>query len=251
MNYETYQTIIYVWMGIGLATSILLLKITAPYGRHTSAHWGPLINNNLGWVLMEAPVIIALMYFVLNNVQNQNAVTWFLLGTFMFHYINRIFIFPFRLRTQRKKMPLIIVASAIGFNLVNGFLLGYYFAHYADYSPNYFLQPNFIIGILFFITGVFINWESDSILINLRKPGESGYVIPQGWLFDYISCPNFFGEIIEWAGFALMCWNLPAVSFLVWTCANLIPRALSHHKWYKQNFEFYPRQRKAILPWLI
>ncbi|MDH4091734.1 MAG: DUF1295 domain-containing protein, partial [Cyclobacteriaceae bacterium] len=235
MNYETYQTIIYVWMGIGLATFILLLKITAPYGRHTSAHWGPLINNNLGWVLMEAPVIIALMYFVLNNVQNQNAVTWFLLGTFMFHYINRIFIFPFRLRTQRKKMPLIIVASAIGFNLVNGFLLGYYFAHYADYSPNYFLQPNFIIGILFFITGVFINWESDSILINLRKPGESGYVIPQGWLFDYISCPNFFGEIIEWAGFALMCWNLPAVSFLVWTCANLIPRALSHHKWYKQN----------------
>ncbi|MDH5251367.1 MAG: DUF1295 domain-containing protein, partial [Cyclobacteriaceae bacterium] len=235
MNYETYQTIIYVWMGIGLATFILLLKITAPYGRHTSARWGPLINNNLGWVLMEAPVIIALMYFVLNNVQNQNAVTWFLLGTFMFHYINRIFIFPFRLRTQRKKMPLIIVASAIGFNLVNGFLLGYYFAHYADYSPNYFLQPNFIIGILFFITGVFINWESDSILINLRKPGESGYVIPQGWLFDYISCPNFFGEIIEWAGFALMCWNLPAVSFLVWTCANLIPRALSHHKWYKQN----------------
>lgn len=251
MNYETYQAIIYVWMGIGLATFILLLNITAPYGRHTSAHWGPLISNNLGWVLMEAPVIIALMYFVLNNLQNQNAVTWFLLGTFMFHYINRIFIFPFRLRTQRKKMPLIIVASAIGFNLVNGFSLGYYFAHYADYSLNYFLRPNFVAGILIFITGVFINWESDSILINLRKPGESGYLMPQGWLFNYISCPNFFGEIIEWAGFALMCWNLPAVSFLVWTCANLIPRALSHHKWYKQNFENYPRQRKAIFPGLI
>ena len=56
------------------------------------------------------------------------------------------------------------------------------------------------------------------------------------------------GEIIEWSGFALMCWNLPALSFAVWTAANLIPRALSHHAWYRRTFPDYPPGRKAVIP---
>lgn len=251
MSYETYQTFIYVWMAIGVATFMLLQKVTAPYGRHTTASWGPQINNNLGWVIMEAPVMILLLYFVFNNRENQTAVSYLLVAAFMFHYINRTFIFPFRLRTKGKKMPLVIVGSAIFFNLVNGFSLGYYFAHFAVYDDSYFFTWNFILGAFLFIAGVYINWKSDNILIHLRKPGETGYVIPKGFLFEYLSCPNLFGEIIEWSGFALMCWNLPAVSFLVWSCANLIPRAQSHHKWYQQKFEKYPAERKAIFPFLV
>ena len=174
-----------------------------------------------------------------------------LVAAFMFHYINRTFIFPFRIRTKGKKMPVVIICSGIFFNLVNGFSLGYYFAHFARYPENYFLQPHFITGAALFITGIFINWKADNILIHLRMPGETGYKIPCGWLFDYLSCPNLFGEIIEWAGYALMCWNLPATSFFIWTVANLIPRALSHHKWYKKQFENYPPERKAVLPFVF
>lgn len=251
MTYEVYQTIIYTWIAIGIATFFLLLKITAPYGRHTSSTWGTQISNRLGWILMEAPVMIVLLFFVFTHLENQSAVTFTLIAAFMFHYINRTFIFPFRIRTTGKKMPLIIVFSAIGFNLVNGFSLGYYFAHFAAYSSNYFTTPNFIIGALLFIVGVYINWKADTLLINLRKPGETSYVIPTGWLFDYISCPNLFGEIVEWAGFALMCWNLPSLSFLIWTLANLLPRALSHHTWYKEKFPDYPANRKSIFPFLL
>jgi len=148
-------------------------------------------------------------------------------------------------------MPLIIVGSGILFNLINGFSLGYYFANFASYPENYFTQPMFIAGMSLFITGIFINWKADNMLIQLRMPGETGYKIPRGWLFNYISCPNLFGEIIEWTGFAIMCWNLPAISFLVWTAANLIPRAVSHHKWYKREFENYPAKRKAIFPFIL
>ena len=251
MTYSLYQTIVYCWMAIGVATFILLLKITAPYGRHTSAKWGPQISNRSGWMIMELPVMLMLMYFVLTNIEYQNAVTWLLIAAFMFHYINRTFIFPLRIRTAGKKMPLVIVLSAVFFNLVNGFSLGYYFAHFANYDNSWFKSIPFVSGLILFITGVVINWKADSLLISLRKPGETGYVIPNRWLFSYISCPNLFGEIIEWSGYALMCWNLPAVSFLVWTCANLIPRAISHHQWYKEKFEDYPKDRKAVIPFIL
>ena len=97
----------------------------------------------------------------------------------------------------------------------------------------------------------FINNQSDHILINLRKPGETGYKIPKGGFFKYVSAPNLFGEMLEWMGFAILCWNLPALGFAVWTAANLIPRAISHHRWYLEKFENYPKERKAVIPFLV
>lgn len=143
------------------------------------------------------------------------------------------------------------MSSGIFFNLCNTFLLGYYFSNFAVNDNSWLTDPKFIVGILVFILGAWINWQSDNILINLRKPNETGYRIPAGWLFNYISCPNMFGELIEWAGFAILCWNLPALTFFIWTAANLIPRALSHHKWYKAKFANYPKERKAIVPYLF
>ena len=108
-----------------------------------------------------------------------------------------------------------------------------------------------IAFILLFLFGFIINIQSDNYLLSLRKPGESGYSIPKGRWFGLVSCPNHFGEILEWTGFALMAWNLPAFSFAVWTAANLIPRAISHHKWYHAHFEHYPADRKAVIPYLV
>ena len=109
---------------------------------------------------------------------------------------------------------------------------------------------HFIIGLSLFVVGFLINQRADHLLINLRKPGETGYKIPQGFLFDYISSPNLFGEIIEWSGFALMAWNLPGLTFMVWTFANLVPRAKNHHDWYLSHFPDYPKKRKIIFPFL-
>lgn len=148
-------------------------------------------------------------------------------------------------------MPLIIVASAIFFNIINGLSLGYYFKYFAHYPDSWLSDIRFILGLLIFISGLILNWKADEILIHLRKPNETHYVIPQTKLFSLISCPNLFGELIEWAGFALLCWNLPALTFFIWTTANLIPRAISHHRWYKEKFNNYPPERKAIIPFII
>ena len=148
-------------------------------------------------------------------------------------------------------MPFVIMLSAVFFNIMNGFSFGYYFSQFANYTNYWFSDIRFICGIILFFTGLYINWKADNMLIHLRKPGETGYKIPQGWLFEKISCPNLFGELIEWLGFAILCWNLPAFTFLIWTAANLIPRAIAHHKWYKEKFNEYPADRKAILPFII
>ena len=150
-------------------------------------------------------------------------------------------------------MPLAIVGSAIFFNLVNAGLNGYYLSTLApieQYNTGWLTSPSFITGALLFFGGMFVNLKADNMLIGIRKPGESGYKIPRGFLFDYVSSPNLFGEIVEWSGFALMAWNLPAFTFMVWTFANLVPRAKNHHDWYRRNFADYPEKRKVVFPYL-
>ncbi|MEX2589838.1 MAG: hypothetical protein WD334_06510, partial [Chitinophagales bacterium] len=74
---------------------------------------------------------------------------------------------------------------------------------------------------------------------------------PNGGLFRYVSSPNLFGEIIEWTGWALMTWSMPTLSFAIWTWANLLPRALDHHRWYNSYFKEYPKERKAVIPFVL
>lgn len=248
-NYYWYFT--WFWIFSGIITFIYLLKVTAPYGRHTSSSWGPMVNNNFGWFIMEFFVLTVLYFFLITGINQITLTTWILVGFFTFHYVNRSIIFPFRLRTNGKKMPVVIMFSGMLFNLVNGFLFGYYLSHFKSYDLNWLQDIRFILGALIFLVGMGINWIADTKLINLRKPGETGYKIPKGWLFEKVSCPNLLGEIIEWAGFAIMTWSLPGVAFFVWTFANLVPRALSHHKWYKNKFPDYPVNRKAVFPHIL
>jgi len=70
-------------------------------------------------------------------------------------------------------------------------------------------------------------------------------------MHKYILAPNYFGEIIEWTGFALAVWSLPALSFAVWTFANLAPCALTNHQWYLNKFHNYSKERKALIPYLV
>ena len=180
--------------------------------------------------------------------KNENV--WLLVALWIAHYAHRAIIFPLRIHTKGKKMPLVIMLSAIVFNIINGFLNGYFVGYlYQPENPVSIFDLNILFGLILFISGAIINNMADTKLIALRK-GNNEYQVPKGWLFEYISCPNHFGEIIEWIGFALVAWNLPALSFAVWTCCNLIPRALNHHQWYSENFQEYPSQRKAVIPFV-
>ena len=231
---------------IALIVLPINLIYKAPYGKHSTKKWGKSIDNKTGWILMELPALLTcpLIYFTISEEINLNVVFIVLWIT---HYLNRTVIYPLRIKTKGKKIPIAIVASAFFFNMVNGILNGYFLTllQFESISELYL-----ILGFIIFIIGFYINISSDNLLIKLRT-NQKGYVIPNGKLFNYVSCPNFFGEIIEWLGFAIMTLNPGSLSFLIWTICNLIPRSKAHHKWYQENFKNYPKKRKAVIPYLL
>ena len=195
-------------------------------------------------------LLIPLGCYLTSDLKGINANT-ILLFYFIAHYTNRTIIYPLRI-VGGKKTPFGVLMSALGFCLMNGYINGRYLAKYAVYDKDYLTSPCFVFGSLMFWIGMAINWHSDDILRNLRKPGDVGYKIPMGGMFTYISGANFFGEIIEWTGFAIATGGaIPAVTFALSTFFNIAPRAVSHHDWYLSKFEDYSKLgRKRIIPFI-
>jgi 3-oxo-5-alpha-steroid 4-dehydrogenase 1 len=247
---KDYIIFIICWIAVGIGAGIYLLRKEAPYGRFSNTRWGPMMSNKLGWLIMEATVMIVFFLWIPFTSFNWHTPATVMIALFFIHYIHRALVYPFMIRTKGKQMPVIIMLSAVLFNTVNGSLLGIWFSCYAHYTDSWYTSPAFSCGCLLFVTGMLINWAADYQLINLRGKGETGYKIPQAGLFKLISSPNLFGEIMEWTGFAILTWSLPGVTFLIWTCANLVPRAVANHRWYRQKFPEYPVERKRLVPWV-
>ena len=114
-------------------------------------------------------------------------------------------------------------------------------------------SPQFLIGMLVFFGGMFLNKFSDRQLAELgrNKTTPGSYEVPYGGAYRWVSCPNYLGEIIQWTGWAIATWSLAGGVFAIWTMANLVPRAIAHHRWYNQTFEHYPPERRALFPFLF
>lgn len=231
-------------------TAVALLALPAPYGRHARAGWGPTMSTRLAWIVMESPAVLAFLGVYLAGAHALEAAPLALLAMWQAHYVQRAFVFPFTLRPGGRT-PVSVVAMGFVFNLANAYLNARWLSHMGDYPVAWLWSPGFIVGLILFVTGYRINRWADRVLANLRAPGETGYKIPRGGLYELISCPNYFGELLEWIGFALAAGSLAGWSFAAFTAANLIPRALTHHRWYRAKFPDYPRTRRAVLPFLL
>ena len=243
-----FYKLLFLWILIGLCSFVFLIfsKTIAPYGRHSNSEWGITIDNKWGWFWMELPALVLMPVIILFSPVEINGIIILTIGLWILHYFYRAILFPLKLKTKGKKIPLVIVISAFVFNLFNGFFVGYEIGNISQLN----FGINTLIGLIIFFAGMYINRSSDNKLISLRKENKE-YQIPKGGMFKYISCPNHFGEIVEWIGFTVIVFNLGTLSFALWTAFNLIPRALNHHNWYINHFKEYPVKRKAIIPFII
>lgn len=230
---------------------VALFFIVAPYGRHSRSGWGPTINSKLGWMIMESTAPAVFLLCFISGPKSGSIAAIMFLAMWELHYLHRAFIFPFSLRGKARRMTLAVIGMGLLFNTMNAYLNGRYVFNFSGgYQADWLVGPRFITGAAIFIAGFIINRQSDWTLRNLRRGQDSGYRIPYGGLYRWVSCPNYFGEILIWVGWAIATWSLPGLAFAVWTAANLAPRARSNQRWYREHFLDYPEERKALVPLL-
>lgn len=240
---------------------IFLQFITAPYGMTFSNNWGISVRSNLGWMVMEVPVFIAMFFFYLFSLAYPevgkpfNMVTFIIFILFQVHYLQRSFIFPLLMRGT-SKMPISIVALGFFFNVCNAIMQGgwlFFFCPDDAYTIAWLHSPQFIIGTVLFFVGMVINMQADKIIRNLRKDDrDNNYYIPRGWLFGKINSANYFGEMLEWIGFAILMWSPSGLVFALWSFANIVPRAKAVYQRYILFFgdEFLALKRHKIFPFI-
>ena len=248
---NTFYIFSAIWVFVAICTFIYLFYESAPYGRHIKNGWGIDIPARLGWIVMESPCVILMIAFSIIVKEQLETIHLIFLLLWLTHYVHRSFIYPFAVEMTNPKMPISIAVSAFFFNIINVSIQAFGIFYYTEYDSDWILSPTFIIGLSLFLIGMFINVRSDYYIASMKKRKGPGYHIPNGFLYKYISAPNYFGEIIEWIGWTILTWSISGVIFLIWVVANLFPRAISHHKWYKNKFENYPQDRKAIIPGVI
>ena len=243
-----HRVLVWAVFTMAAVTFVSLLRLRAPYGRHYSGRgWGPAMSNRAGWVVMELPATVLFAGIYFTGSAASEPVPLILLGIWQCHYLNRTFVYPLRTRTAGKKMPIAVVGSGFAFNVVNAYVNARFISQFGEYGVAWLGDPRFLAGLAVFAAGFALNIHSDNILLRLRGPGRTGYSVPRGGAFRLVSCPNFLGEMLEWGGWALATWSLGGLAFFTCTAANLVPRALAHHRWYRERFEDYPASRKAVI----
>lgn len=253
-SYDFYMAVVLVMLALAVVVFIALQYVTAGYGMMYSRRWGATVGNRLGWVLMEAPVFIAMALLWVFSPRACEAAPAVMASLFLLHYFQRSFIFPLLIK-GKGRMPLAIIAMGVVFNVVNAYMIGgwiFYVAPADAYPVTWLWSPQFIAGTLVFFAGMVINIQSDHIVRSLRKPGDTKHYIPRGGMYRYVASANYFGEFVEWTGYAILTWSLGGVAFAVWTFANLAPRAKSIHNRYIKEFgdEYSRLGRRYILPYI-
>ena len=247
-----FNIFLLIMSGIAAVVFVALYFLKAGYGMFRDSRWGISLNNKVAWVLMEAPVFIVMALLWWGSERRFETAPLIILLLFELHYFQRSFVFPFLMK-GKSRMPVSIMLMGVVFNVLNGFMQGewlFYLAPADRYTTEWLTTPPFIIGTLIFFTGMVINWHSDNVIRHLRQPGDTRHYLPQKGLYRYVTSANYFGELVEWTGFAILTWSAAGAVFAWWTFANLVPRANAIYHRYQQEFGTQMGNRKRIFPFL-
>lgn len=254
LTLSQFHVLLLVMTILAIGVFISLFFVEAGYGKLISPQWGPTLSNKLAWMLMECPVFFIMLWFWSESPRQWNIAPLLFFIFFELHYSHRAFMFPLLIK-GKSRMPLAIVLMGVVFNVINGYIQGewiFFLAPEEMYTAEWLTTPKFIVGSIIFLMGMLVNWQSDYIIRHLRKANDTKHYLPKHGMYRYVTSANYFGEIVEWIGFAILTWSLAGAVFAIWTMANLVPRANSIYKKYQQEFgdEFYERPLKRVFPFI-
>lgn len=253
MEQQLFDVLMVAMPLLAIVVFIALFFVKAGYGLFRTDKWGFSIDNKIAWVCMEAPVFFVMLFLWWCSSVRFEVVPLICFLLFELHYFQRSFVFPCLMK-GKSRMPVAIMSMGIVFNLLNGFMQGewlFYLAPVGMYSAEWLLRPCFWIGVLVFLMGMIINWHSDHVIRSLRKPGDTKHYLPVKGMYKYVTSGNYFGEFLEWVGFAVLTASPAAWVFVLWTFANLAPRAHAIRNRYREEFgREAVGNRKRMIPFI-
>jgi len=183
-------------------------------------------------------------------------IQWLSLMMIMAHFVKReletLFVHRFSLATMPVRN---IFKNSIHYHVFAGLLIAYFV-----YSPAYAAGTPAATGRSdIFIAACLAVWAfaqvsnlvTHVILRNLRPPGSRVRVIPYGYGFDLVSCPNYFFECVAWAAYSVLVNHWTAWLFTGMGAVQMFQWAVKKHKNYRKDFQDYPKSRKIIVPFIL
>ncbi|KAF7287766.1 hypothetical protein GWI33_003400 [Rhynchophorus ferrugineus] len=170
------------------------------------------------------------------------------------HYLKRVLETIFVHRFSHGTMPIRNLFKNCGYYWGFTLYVAYHVNHPLFTPPPLYMQA---LGLILFVISELGNFSIHILLRNLRPKGTKVRKIPQPdsnpltKLFDYVSCPNYTYEFGAWLGFTILTSCIPAGLFALAGFYQMAVWALGKHKNYKKEFSNYPKNRKAILPFIL
>lgn len=255
-----YDVPLAIALAIVVVTAVAAPFVPTPYGRFASARFGVSMDPRLGWFLMELPASIAFYVTYWQGPHRFEPFPLVVLFVWTCHYANRGFLMPLLMRVPeggKNGFGLMVVVIGWVVTSLHGYLSAAWVTRYhAEPGLAWLVDPRFVVGILVYYAGLAANLHADHVLRTLRsvdevRRGERVYRIPYGGLFAYVTNASYLAELVLWAGFALFTWSPAGVYIWAISAANLVPRAIATHRWYRERFSDYPRERRALIPFLF
>jgi very-long-chain enoyl-CoA reductase len=171
------------------------------------------------------------------------------------HYAKRVLESAFVHRFSHGTMPLF---PNLPRNCAHYWLAGLYISYFVNHPL--FTAPSdgqVYLGLLLFTIGEIGNLIAHVMLRNLRPEGSKDRKIPRGFLFELVSCPNYFFETLAWVGFTTLTQSVASFLFLLMGTGQMWVWGVQKHRRYKKDFDgkegrpLYPRNRKVMFPFLM
>ncbi len=99
--------------GAGCVTLRRAPAASPPYGRHSTSGWELTLSARTGWLVMETPAAVLLLYWYLVGSHSGSVVAVTLLCMWESHYVHRAFVYPFSLSPRARAIPVAVVVFGL------------------------------------------------------------------------------------------------------------------------------------------
>ncbi|CAA7388118.1 unnamed protein product [Spirodela intermedia] len=214
----------------------------------TGEQLGPKVRSKLSMVAVYSPSLAAAVAALALPAVREAPGAALVVAMLGLHFFKRLLESLF-LHRYSGTMALESVATISFCYLINtSFIIYTQYLTLGTAPPPVDLKPP---GAALFAVGICGNLYHHVLLCRLRKEGEGGYKIPRGGLFGLVTCPHYLFEIMVFAGIACASQTVYSFCVMAGTAFYLMGRSWATRKWYLSKFEDYPREVKALIPFIF